>query len=191
MSHLDALRSLDSPVADAGASARPGPIHPSAPAMASAASPVVLLVDDRPENLLALRSMLAPLAEELGVAIAEARSADQALRHVLAVGDSIAVALLDVQMPGTDGVETARLIRGRGRTGHVPIIFVTALDADARAVATGYEAGAVDSLFKPLANHVVLAKVRTFVELYRHREAAREAAAVSAREHAAREASEA
>ena len=154
-------------------------------------SPVVLLVDDRSENLLALRSMLAPLAEELGTVLVEARSADEALRHVLARGDALAVALLDVQMPGTDGVETARLIRGRARTGHLPIIFVTALDADARAVAAGYEAGAVDYLFKPLAQHVVRAKVRTFVELFRHREAAREAAAASAREQAAREASEA
>ena len=140
----------------------------------------MLLVDDRAENLTALEAVLAPLAAEMGARLRTAGSAAEALRHVLAEGDALAIVLLDVQMPGTDGLETARLIRGRTRTGHVPIIFVTAHDADARAVAAGYAAGAVDYLFKPLAVGAVRAKVRTFVELYTHREAARRAAAAAA-----------
>jgi signal transduction histidine kinase/CheY-like chemotaxis protein len=150
------------------------------------AGPAVLLVDDRPENLLALDALLAPLARELGARLLQAGGADGALRHVLAEGDALAVVLLDVQMPGTDGIETARLIRRRARSGHLPVIFVTAHDADPHAVAEGYAAGAVDYLFKPLAPDAVLAKVRTFVELYQHREAARAAARAAGAAEAAR-----
>jgi CheY-like chemotaxis protein len=82
--------------------------------------PVVLLVDDHPENLTALSAVLAPLAAELDARVVCANGAEEALRHVLREGDAIAVVLLDVQMPGIDGLETARLIRQRARTGHVP-----------------------------------------------------------------------
>ena len=133
----------------------------------SAAS--VLLVDDRPENLLALEAVLAPLAEATGARLLRAGGAEEALRHVLQEGDALAVVLLDVMMPGTDGLETARLIRQRARSEHVPIIFVTALDADRRRVTLGYQFGAVDYLTKPLDAEVLTAKVRAFVELHRRR----------------------
>jgi len=123
----------------------------------------VLLVDDRPENLLALEAILEPLALRL----VRAGSADEALRQVL--HEQFAVILLDVQMPGTDGLETARLIKQRARSEHVPIIFLTALDHDRRRATLGYESGAVDYLFKPLDPDVLRAKVAAFVELDRLR----------------------
>ncbi len=133
----------------------------------SAAS--VLLVDDRPENLLAFEAVLAPVAEATGARLLRAGGAEEALRHVLQEGDNLAVVLLDVMMPGTDGLETARLIRQRARSEHVPIIFVTALDADRRRVTLGYQFGAVDYLTKPLDAEVLKAKVRAFLELHHRR----------------------
>ena len=129
----------------------------------------VLLVDDRPENLLAFEAVLAPVAEAVGARLLRAGGAEEALRHVLQEGDALAVVLLDVMMPGTDGLETARLIRQRARSEHVPIIFVTALDADRRNVTLGYQFGAVDYLTKPLDADVLRAKVRAFLELHRRR----------------------
>ena len=131
--------------------------------------PVVLVVDDRPENLAAFGAVLEPLGAELGCGIVHAQSADEALRHVLRAGDALAVVLLDVMMPGTDGIETARLIRQRARTEHVPVIFITALDADRRRVTLGYQSGAVDYLTKPVDPNVLRGKVRSFVELHRRR----------------------
>lgn len=125
----------------------------------------VLLVDDRPENLLALEAILEPL----GLRLVRAGSGAEALRHVL--NDQFAVILLDVEMPGTGGLETARLIKRRSRSEHVPIIFLTALDHDRRYVTLGYESGAVDYLFKPVDPAVLRAKVSAFVELDRLREA--------------------
>ncbi|HET9011777.1 MAG TPA: response regulator, partial [Gemmatimonadaceae bacterium] len=86
----------------------------------------VLLVDDRPENLLALEALLEPL----GLLTVRANSGEDALRRVLV--EDFAVILLDVQMPGTDGIETARLIKARDRSRTTPIIFLTALDRDRR-----------------------------------------------------------
>ena len=123
-------------------SASPAPAPAAAPA--SPAPPAVLLVDDRPENLLALEAVLAPLVEETGVRLLRAGGADEALRHVLHEGSALAVVLLDVMMPDTDGLETARLIRARRASEHVPIIFVTELHADRRHVHLGYQSGAVD-----------------------------------------------
>ncbi len=111
---------------------------------ASPDAAAVLLVDDRRENLLALEATLAPL----GLRLVRAGSADEALRHVLR--ESFAVILLDVQMPGTDGLATARLLKQRAKSEHIPIIFLTALDQDRRHATLGYESGAVDYLFKPL-----------------------------------------
>lgn len=129
----------------------------------------ILLVDDRPENLLALDALLAPLAAETGVRVLHAHSGEEALRITLREGDALAVLLLDVMMPGMDGPETARRIRAETRSEHVPIIFVTALDSDRRRVSLGYLSGAVDYLTKPLDPELVEAKVRAFLDLHRRR----------------------
>src|SRR3954470_6325165 len=129
----------------------------------------ILLVDDRPENLLALEAALEPLVDETDVRLLRATSAEDALRHLLHEDDAVAVVLLDVMMPGTDGLETARLIRARRASEHLPIIFVTALEADPRRATLGYQFGAVDYLTKPLDPEVLLAKVRAFVDLHRRR----------------------
>ncbi|MDX6676540.1 MAG: hypothetical protein QOE31_592 [Solirubrobacteraceae bacterium] len=118
----------------------------------------VLLVDDRQENLLALEAVLAPT----GCRLVSARSGDEALRALLK--DDFAVILLDVQMPGLDGFETAELIRARERSRSVPIIFVTAISKEPHNVFRGYETGAVDYLFKPVDPIVLRSKVEVFVE---------------------------
>jgi signal transduction histidine kinase/DNA-binding response OmpR family regulator len=142
---------------------------PTANTLSAAAGAAVLLVDDRPENLLAFESALAPLVAETGVRLLRAGAAEEALRHLLHEDDAIAVVLLDVMMPGTDGLETARLIRARRASQHVPIIFVTALEADRRRATLGYQFGAVDYLTKPLDPEVLRAKVRAFLDLHRRR----------------------
>ena len=118
----------------------------------------VLLVDDRHENLLALEAVLEPM----GCRLVSAGSGDDALRALLR--DDFAVILLDVQMPGLDGFETAELIRTRERSRTVPIIFVTAISKEPHHVFRGYETGAVDYLFKPLDPVVLRSKVEVFVE---------------------------
>jgi len=120
----------------------------------------VLLVDDRPENLLALEAILAPLGQTL----LNAHSGEDALRQLLR--HNIAVILLDVQMPGLDGFETAALIKQRERTSHVPIIFVTAISKDEEQVYRGYSVGAVDYVFKPFNPEVLRSKVSVFIELH-------------------------
>src|ERR687888_1973702 len=120
----------------------------------------ILLVDDRPENLLALESILAPLGQNL----IHANSGEDALRELLR--HEVAVILLDVQMPDLDGFETAQLIKQRERTSHVPIIFVTAISKDEEQVFRGYSAGAVDYVFKPFNPEVLRSKVSVFIELY-------------------------
>jgi signal transduction histidine kinase len=123
--------------------------------------PGVLIVDDRPDNLLALEAVLAPLDAR----IVRAGSGEEALRYLLS--EECAVILLDVQMPGMDGFETARMIKGRPRTRAVPIIFLTAIDRDMEHHLAGYASGAVDYLAKPFLPEVLRAKVSVFVELYR------------------------
>ncbi|HEX8156996.1 MAG TPA: SpoIIE family protein phosphatase [Solirubrobacteraceae bacterium] len=120
----------------------------------------ILLVDDHDDNLLALVAVLEPT----GCRLVSARSGDEALRALLK--DDFAVILLDVQMPGLDGFETAELIRSRERSRSVPIIFVTAISKEPHNVFRGYEAGAVDYLFKPLDPVVLRSKVEVFVESY-------------------------
>ncbi len=120
----------------------------------------VLLVDDREENLLALEAVLEPT----GCRLVSVRSGDGALRALLK--DDFAVILLDVQMPGLDGFETAELIRARERSRAVPIIFVTAISKEQHHVFRGYETGAVDYLFKPLDPVVLRSKVEVFLESY-------------------------
>ncbi|MEA2316999.1 MAG: hypothetical protein QOD44_1188 [Solirubrobacteraceae bacterium] len=127
--------------------------------------PSVLLVDDRPENLLALGAVLEPL----DVRQVTAGSGEEALRALLAA--DFAVVLLDVQMPGMDGFETAEYIRGRERSARTPIIFLTAVSTDVSQVLRGYEAGAVDYVLKPFDPLVLRSKVAVFAELDRHRRA--------------------
>jgi signal transduction histidine kinase len=122
--------------------------------------PRVLLVDDRADNLLALRAVLEPLGHEL----VEASSGEEALRHLLA--GEFALIILDVQMPGLDGFETARLIRGRERTRYVPIIFLTAISGEPEHYLRGYQSGAVDYVYKPFEPEILRAKVSVFVELF-------------------------
>lgn len=119
----------------------------------------ILLVDDRPENILAVSELIAADDLEIFAAQDAERALGLLLEHDFALG------LIDVQMPVVNGFELARLIRGvrRGRT--LPIIFVTAEPQDQRIVFQGYETGAVDLLFKPLDPHMVRSKVRVFVEL--------------------------
>jgi len=125
----------------------------------------ILLVDDQPQNLLALESILS----ETGERLVQAQSGRAALKALL--DDEFAVILLDVQMPDLDGFETANLIRQRDRSHDTPIIFVTALSRSEENVFRGYELGAVDYIFKPFHPDVLRAKVSVFVELFRKREA--------------------
>jgi two-component system, sensor histidine kinase and response regulator len=123
----------------------------------------ILAVDDIEENLVALAALLNRPAIEL----IRAHSGTEALEALLA--HDIALALLDVQMPGMDGFELAELMRGSERTKHVPIIFLTAGAPDRTRLFQGYDAGAVDFLFKPIDPHLLAAKVDVFVELHRQK----------------------
>jgi PAS domain S-box-containing protein len=120
----------------------------------------ILLVDDRPANLLALEAIL----QDLGHNLVQARSGGEALQRL--AGGEFALVLLDVRMPGLDGFETARLIRGREESRHTPIIFLTAFEDDRFPVERAYSLGAVDYLVKPLVPVIVRAKVAGFVDLY-------------------------
>ena len=120
----------------------------------------ILLVDDRPENLTALKATLEPLEQNLVLA----SSGREALRELLL--RDFACILLDVQMPELDGFETARLIKQRTRTSHIPIIFITAISKDAGHVFRGYSTGAVDYIFKPFDPEVLRSKVSVFIELW-------------------------
>ncbi|HEY2792248.1 MAG TPA: response regulator [Micromonosporaceae bacterium] len=122
--------------------------------------PRVLLVDDRPDNLLALEAILQGLPVE-PVAV---DSGTAALKQLLI--DDFAVILLDAQMPHMDGFETASRIKDRERTRNVPIVFLTAADRDAQLALRGYAAGAVDYLTKPLDPWVLRAKVSVFADLW-------------------------
>jgi PAS domain S-box-containing protein len=120
----------------------------------------ILLVDDRQENLVALQAVLEPLGQNL----VSARSGEEALRELLK--QEFAIILLDVQMPGFDGFQTAELIKQREQTKHVPIIFVTAISKDAEHVFRGYSAGAVDYILKPIDPDVLRSKVSVFIQLW-------------------------
>jgi signal transduction histidine kinase/FixJ family two-component response regulator len=120
----------------------------------------ILIVDDRPENLLAVEAILEPLGQEL----VRANSGPEALRHLLE--REFACILLDVQMPGMNGFETARVIKSRERTKYIPIIFLTAISKEQEYVFRGYAVGAVDYLFKPFNPDILRSKVAVFVDLY-------------------------
>lgn len=124
----------------------------------------ILVVDDDPRNLMAVREMLQ--APEVEIVTAESGAA--ALRHVLK--DDFAVILLDVQMPQIDGYEVAGMIRSRARSSRVPIIFLTAFNKDDLHIFRGYSAGAVDYVFKPIEPLILKSKVDIFVDLHRKTE---------------------
>lgn len=124
----------------------------------------VLLVDDLEENLLALEALL----EREGLTCLKARSGEQALELLLT--HDVALALLDVQMPGMDGFELAEFMRGNERARHIPIIFVTAGAADKQRRFRGYEAGAVDFIQKPIEADILRSKAAVFFDLHRQRQ---------------------
>src|SRR6266704_3296131 len=119
----------------------------------------ILLVDDRPENLLALEGILEPLGQTL----VRAHSGPEALRCVLEW--EFATILLDVQMPGMNGFEVAEIIKSRERSRTIPIIFLSAISKEDAYVFKGYSMGAVDYVFKPFNTDVLRSKVAVFVEL--------------------------
>jgi two-component sensor histidine kinase len=128
-------------------------------------SPVsFLLVDDLDENLLSLEALL----RRQNLVLLKARSGDQALELLLQ--HDVALALIDVQMPGLNGFELAELMRGNERTRRIPIIFVTAGSADNQRRFRGYEAGAVDFIQKPVEPDILRSKADVFFELYRQRQ---------------------
>ncbi len=124
----------------------------------------VLLVNDRPDQLIALATVLGPLEENLVLA----RSGEEALRQLL--HHEFAVVLLDVHMPGMDGFETASLIRQRGRSRSTPIIFITAYGQGDEQVRRCYSLGAVDFIQTPIVPEILQTKVGVFVQLYKKSE---------------------
>jgi PAS domain S-box-containing protein len=150
------LVSLPPPPVKIGGGAHP--IEADAPAAR------ILMVDDHPPNLIALDAILDPLGQEL----LHAHSGEEALRQLL--DDDFALILMDVQMPGLDGIQTAKMIKERPRNRHIPIIFLTAIHKDPAYIFRGYKEGAVDYLLKPFDPEILRAKVSVFVDLWRKTE---------------------
>jgi signal transduction histidine kinase len=128
----------------------------------------LLIVDDLPENLLALEALI----KREDRIVYKALSADEALSLLLQ--HEFAMAILDVQMPGMNGFELAELMRGTEKTKNIPIVFVSAAGREMNYAFKGYESGAVDFLHKPLDIHAVKSKVNVFVDLYRQSKAMKE-----------------
>jgi signal transduction histidine kinase len=133
--------------------------------MLSTVQAKLLIVDDLPENLLALEALI----KREDRIVYKALSADEALSLLLQ--HEFAMAILDVQMPGMNGFELAELMRGTEKTKNIPIVFVSAGGRELNYAFKGYESGAVDFLYKPLDIHAVKSKVNVFVELYRQSKA--------------------
>ncbi|MDC0717391.1 response regulator [Nannocystis bainbridge] len=127
----------------------------------------ILLVDDNPNNLLALEALLS----DIGAHFVKARSGVDALKCLLE--QDFALIILDIQMPDMDGFETAAMIRGRERSRRIPIIFLTAFNRSDTQVHRGYALGAVDFLFKPIVPEILRSKVAVFADLYRKTEEVR------------------
>lgn len=119
----------------------------------------ILIVDDKPENLIALEAVLEDDSREL----LKAYSGNEALKILLK--ERVALVLLDVQMPEMDGFEVAELMHSNQKIAKVPIIFVTAISKEKKYVMKGYQAGAVDYLFKPIEPIILKSKVKFFLEL--------------------------
>ncbi len=130
----------------------------------------ILVVDDLPENRLVYEAILQDLGQELVLV----KTGAEALQAVLQ--DEFAVILLDVNMPGIDGFETASLIRSRKKSAHMPIIFVTAFNDEMRKT-EGYSHGAVDFISTPIVPAILRAKVKVFVDLFRMSQQVRQHAA--------------
>ncbi|MBM7607790.1 diguanylate cyclase (GGDEF)-like protein [Lysinibacillus composti] len=124
----------------------------------------ILLVDDRPENLLALEAII----EREEYHLIKAQSGEEALKHLLKY--DFAVILLDVQMPGMDGFSTAKIIKAREKTKNIPILFITANNMDSEHIFMGYSVGAIDYILKPFDPMILKSKVERFVEMYRLRQ---------------------
>ncbi|MBP2300942.1 response regulator [Azospirillum picis] len=154
------------PAVTAGTLARwnSGTMTTEAPPRPDKADVAILIVDDDPRNLFAVRETL----EELGAQLVLARSGEEALKQLLR--QDFALILLDVHMPGMDGYETAEMIRMREKSRHIPIIFLTAINKDETHIFRGYATGAVDYMFKPVDPHILKCKVQVFVDLYRKTE---------------------
>jgi len=120
----------------------------------------ILLVDDRPENLMVLQALLEPLGQTL----IKAHNGAEALKMLLL--HDFAVILLDVQLPDINGFEVAQLIKSREKTRHIPIIFITAISTDMDNVSLGYSTGAVDYISKPFNPEILTSKVSVFIDLY-------------------------
>ncbi|MFS0754166.1 hybrid sensor histidine kinase/response regulator [Noviherbaspirillum sp. 1P10PC] len=125
----------------------------------------ILIVDDLPENLIALEALI----RRDDLVVYPAASGEAAL--TLLLEHEFALAILDVQMPGMNGFELAELMRSTGRTRRIPIVFVSAAGRELNHAFKGYEAGAVDFLHKPLDGYAVRSKVAVFVDMYRQRSA--------------------
>ncbi|MBN2639059.1 MAG: response regulator [Bacteroidales bacterium] len=125
----------------------------------------ILLVDDRPENLLTLEGIL----DSPDFNLVKAASGNEALGLLLEY--NFALVLMDVQMPGMDGFETAEIMRSNDRTKHIPIIFITAISKQRKHIFQGYESGAVDYLYKPLDMEILKSKIAAFVEFFKYKEA--------------------
>lgn len=124
----------------------------------------ILIVDDRPANLMALAETLAPLGQN----VVKANSGEEALKHLLQ--QEFAVILLDVQMPTMDGFDLAKIIHSRPASSDTPILFITAISREEMYVLKGYLVGAVDYLLKPIVPEILLAKVVIFIELFKKKE---------------------
>src|ERR1035437_550321 len=124
----------------------------------------ILLVDDRPENLVTLEGIL----ESPELNIFKAYSGNEALSIMFE--NEFALGLLDVQMPVRDGFETAEIMRSSERTRNVPIIFVTAISTERKHIFKGYEKGAVDYLYKPLDLEILKSKIKAYIEFFKHKE---------------------
>ncbi|MBG0780692.1 MAG: response regulator [Bacteroidales bacterium] len=128
----------------------------------------VLIVDDRPENLLTLEGIL----ENENLNIIKASSGNEALAILLE--QNISLVLMDVQMPGMDGFEVAEIMRSNDRTKYIPIIFITAISKQRQHIFKGYESGAVDYLYKPLDLEILQSKIKAFIDFFQHKNALEE-----------------